>query len=121
MNLLNICCLVLVELCFISLFPDDPETESSTEMDVHDDRIESDQSELQTTDNSNLSNVDISDLMENIRVNRQYLHHPKPWIDVFLNAALVLVISVAIGMGIGHNLGMMLKTYLIFYMAVSKN
>ncbi|KAJ8304554.1 hypothetical protein KUTeg_018137 [Tegillarca granosa] len=67
---------------------DDPETESSTEMDVHDDRIESDQSELQTTDNSNLSNVDISDLMENIHVNRQYLHHPKPWIDVFLNAAL---------------------------------
>lgn len=89
------------------LLLDDPDTESSPEIeDEQDDRIESDQSgDPFSDDYSTLSNVDISDLMAENNLIRQYVFRPNPSVNVTLNMVMVVVISVALGLGIGHAIG----------------
>ncbi|KAK3096947.1 hypothetical protein FSP39_005047 [Pinctada imbricata] len=87
---------------------DGGDTESSAEMEDEDDRIESDQStdhSQHSDDNSNMSNIDIGDLMADPTLIRQYVHQPNRHLNVTLNTVLVLVIAVAIGLGIGHAVG----------------
>lgn len=88
-------------------FLDDPDTESSPEMeDEQDDRIESDRNEERHSDDfSTFSNVDISDLMAEDNLIRQYVFRPNPSVNVTLNFVMVVVISVAFGLGIGHAIG----------------
>lgn len=89
------------------LLLDDPDTESSPEIeDEQDDRIESDQSgDPFSDDYSTLSNLDISDLMAENNLIRQYVFRPNPSVNVTLNMVMVVVISVALGLGIGHAIG----------------
>lgn len=56
-------------------------------------------------DYSTLSNVDISDLMAENNLIRQYVFRPNPSVNVTLNMVMVVVISVAVGLGIGHAIG----------------
>lgn len=88
-------------------FLDDPDTESSPEIeDEQDDRMESDRSgDPFSDDYSTLSNVDISDLMAENNLIRQYVFRPNPSVNVTLNMVMVVVISVAVGLGIGHAIG----------------
>lgn len=68
--------------------------------------MESDQSgDPFSDDYSTLSNVDISDLMAENNLIRQYVFRPNPSVNVTLNMVMVVVISVAVGLGIGHAIG----------------
>ncbi|XP_062601904.1 uncharacterized protein LOC134263545 [Saccostrea cucullata] len=95
------------DFMFLGVPQDDPDTESSPEMaDEQDDRIESDRSEDRHSDDfSTLSNVDISDLMAEDNLIRQYVFRPNPSVNVTLNLVMVVVISIAVGLGIGHAIG----------------
>ncbi|XP_061183452.1 uncharacterized protein LOC133191732 [Saccostrea echinata] len=95
------------DFMFLGVPQDDPDTESSPEMaDEQDDRIESDRSDDRHSDDfSTLSNVDISDLMAENNLIRQYVFRPNPTVNVTLNLVMVVVISIAVGLGIGHAIG----------------
>lgn len=95
------------DFMFLGVPQDDPDTESSPEIeDEQDDRMESDRSgDPFSDDYSTLSNVDISDLMAENNLIRQYVFRPNPSVNVTLNMVMVVVISVAVGLGIGHAIG----------------